>query len=165
MLNEGAWPVAEMCSALKVTRQGYCAWRRRPPSARDGRDAGLSAKVSETYAASRGVYGAPKVFAELRRAGVRTSRARSTLVVFLADVALVLVTGLVPSGGAGVLERVLALFPINFSNFSVPFSALESYPLGPVVLDLIGMVLLVYGVFALVSTPMAAVSFRRHRVA
>ena len=76
MLNEGAWPVAEMCSALKVTRQGYYAWRRRPPSARDRRDAELSAKISEIYAASRGVYGAPKVFAELRRAGVRTSRKR-----------------------------------------------------------------------------------------
>ena len=76
MLNEGAWPVAEMCSALKVTRQGYYEWRRRPPSARDRRDAELSAKISETYAASRGTYGAPKVLAELRRAGVRTSRKR-----------------------------------------------------------------------------------------
>ena len=76
MLNEGAWPVAEMCSALKVTRQGCYAWRRRPPSARGRRDAELPAKISEIYAASRGVYGAPKVFAELRRAGVRTSRKR-----------------------------------------------------------------------------------------
>ena len=52
MLNEGAWPVAGMRSALKVTRRGYHAWRRRPPSARDGRDA------------------------ELGRAGVRASRKR-----------------------------------------------------------------------------------------
>ncbi len=94
-----------------------------------------------------------------------SSRTRSTLSVFLADVALVLVTGLVPSAGVGALERVLALFPINFANFSVLFSALESYPLGPVVLDLIGMVLLVYAVLALVSTPVAAISFRRHQVA
>lgn len=76
MLDEGAWPVAEMCSALKVTRQGCYAWRGRPPGARDGRDAELSAKVSEIYAASRGVYGAPKVFAGLGRAGVRTPRKR-----------------------------------------------------------------------------------------
>ncbi|MBM6816549.1 ABC transporter permease [Olsenella uli] len=94
-----------------------------------------------------------------------SSRTRSTLSVFLADVALVLVTGLVPSAGVGALERVLALFPINFANFSVLFSALESYPLGPVVLDLIGMVLLVYAALALVSTPVAAISFRRHQVA
>lgn len=77
MPNEGAWPVAEMCSALKVTGQGCYAWRRRPPGARDRRDAEPSAKISEMYAASRGVYGAPKVFAGLRRAGVRASRKRA----------------------------------------------------------------------------------------
>lgn len=65
-----------MCSALKVTRQGCCAWRGRPPGARGRRDAEPSAKISEICAASRGVYGAPKVFAELGRAGVRTPRKR-----------------------------------------------------------------------------------------
>ena len=65
-----------MCSALGVTRQGYYAWRKRPPSARALRDAELAARVGEIRAASRGVYGAPKVFAELKRAGVRTSRKR-----------------------------------------------------------------------------------------
>ena len=44
--------------------------------ARDRRDAEPSAKISEIYAASRGVYGAPKAFAGLGRAGVRTSRKR-----------------------------------------------------------------------------------------
>ena len=77
MPSEGRWSVSEMCSALKVTRQGYHAWRRRPPSARDRRDAEPSAKISEIYAASRGVYGAPKAFAELRRRGERASRKRA----------------------------------------------------------------------------------------
>ena len=94
-----------------------------------------------------------------------SSRARSTLAVFLTDVVLVLLTGLVPPGGIGLLERALALFPLNFANFSVPFSALDSYPLGPVVLDLIGMVVAVYALLALVMTPLAALSFRRHQVA
>ena len=94
-----------------------------------------------------------------------SSRTRSTLAVFLADVVLVLLTGLVHSAGVGVLERALALFPLNFSNFNVLFSALESYPLGPVVLDVISMVLLVYAALVLVATPVAAVSFRRHQVA
>ncbi len=94
-----------------------------------------------------------------------SSRTPSTLAVFLTDVALVLLTGLVPSAGVGALERALALFPINFANFSVLFSALESYPLGPVVLDLIGMVLVVYAALALVSTPVAVLSFRRRQVA
>lgn len=65
-----------MCAALHVTRQGYHAWRKRPPSAHDLRDAELAAAISEIYTASRGTYGAPKVFAELRRYGVRTSRKR-----------------------------------------------------------------------------------------
>ena len=65
-----------MCAALHVTRQGYHAWRKRPPSAYDLRDAELAAAISEIYTASRGIYGAPKVFAELRRSGERTSRKR-----------------------------------------------------------------------------------------
>lgn len=65
-----------MCSALRVTRQGYHAWKRRPPSVRDKRDAELASMISEVRAASRGIYGAPKVFVELKKAGIRTSRKR-----------------------------------------------------------------------------------------
>lgn len=65
-----------MCAALRVTRQGYHAWKKRPPSAHAKRDAELAGKISEIHSASRGIYGAPKVFAELRRAGERTSRKR-----------------------------------------------------------------------------------------
>lgn len=83
----------------------------------------------------------------------------------MTDVVLVLLTGLVPTAGVAILERALALFPLNFANFSVPFSALESYPLGPVVLDLISMVVVTYALVSLVSTPLAALSFRRHQVA
>ena len=63
-----------MCSALKVTRQGCYAWRSRGPSARDERDAELASRITGIHAAGRGTCGAPKVFAELRRYGVRTSR-------------------------------------------------------------------------------------------
>lgn len=65
-----------MCAALRVTRQGYHAWKKRPPSAHAKRDAELAGKISEIHSASRGIYGAPKVFAELKRAGERTSRKR-----------------------------------------------------------------------------------------
>ena len=69
-----------------------------------------------------------------------------------------------PLCGRRGLERALALFPLNFSNFTMLFSALESYPVGLVVLDLIGMILVVYAVLAIVATPVAAASFRRHQV-
>ncbi|BAK44725.1 IS3 family transposase [Eggerthella sp. YY7918] len=76
LLNEGSWSISEMCAALHVTRQGHRTWRKRPRSAHDLRDAELAAMVSEIHSASRGIYGAPKVFQELKRAGVRTSRKR-----------------------------------------------------------------------------------------
>ncbi len=93
-----------------------------------------------------------------------SSRTKSTLSVFVVDVVLVLFTSLVPAGGVGILERVLAVFPLNFSNFAMLFSALESYPLGPVVVDLVGMVAVVYIAMVLISAPVAAVSFRRRQV-
>ncbi|WP_147569754.1 IS3 family transposase, partial [Collinsella ihumii] len=70
------WTISEMCSALGVTRQGCHAWRKRPPSAHDLRDGELAAMISEVREAGRGIYGAPKVFQELGKAGVRTSRKR-----------------------------------------------------------------------------------------
>ena len=76
LLNEGAWSISEMCAALHVTRQGYRAWRKRPPSAHDLRDGELAAMISEARAASRGIYGAPKVFQELGKAGARLPQAR-----------------------------------------------------------------------------------------
>ena len=74
--NEGSWRVSGMRSALGVTRQGYYAWRRRPPSARDERDLEPARPISGVCEASRRIYGAPKVHMELLRRGFRTSRKR-----------------------------------------------------------------------------------------
>lgn len=65
-----------MCAALKVTRQGYYAWRSRPPSAHAVRDAELAELISQVRAKVRNIYGAPKTFMRLRALGVRTSRKR-----------------------------------------------------------------------------------------
>ena len=93
-----------------------------------------------------------------------SSRTRSTLSVFVVDAVLVLLTGLLPSAGVGILERALALFPLNFSNVTMLFSALESYPVGPLAVDLVGMVAAVYVLLAIAAVPAAAASFRRHQV-
>lgn len=68
--------MSEMCAALKVTRQGYYAWRSRPPSANAVRDAELAELISQVRAKVRNIYGAPKTFMRLRALGVRTSRKR-----------------------------------------------------------------------------------------
>ena len=81
LLDEGAWAISETCTAPGATRRGHRAWRKRPPSAHDRRDGELAAMISEVRAASRGIYGAPKVLRELGRAGARTSRKRAARIM------------------------------------------------------------------------------------
>lgn len=70
------YSVSELCSALKVTRQGYYAHRKSAASEHALRDAELAAKILEVYEASRRIYGSPKVFRALKRDGERVSRKR-----------------------------------------------------------------------------------------
>lgn len=70
------YSVSELCSALKVTRQGYYAYRKSAASEHALRDAELAAKILEVYEASRRIYGSPKVFQVLKRDGERVSRKR-----------------------------------------------------------------------------------------
>jgi len=58
--------VAVACRVLRVSTSGYFEWRGRPPSARTLADAELSAQIVEIHAMSRGTYGVPRVFKELR---------------------------------------------------------------------------------------------------
>ena len=70
-----------MRRAPHVARQGYCAWRKRRPSAHGEGDAELAGRISGICAATRGVYGAPKALAELKRAGESASRKRVARIV------------------------------------------------------------------------------------
>ena len=72
----GRRPVALSCRALGVSRAGYYAWRERPPSARARADAALTAVIHRLHGESRGVYGSPRIHAELRAGGRRHGRKR-----------------------------------------------------------------------------------------
>src|SRR5262245_29462383 len=66
-----------MCELLEVSRSGYYKWRAHRgggPSPLQRRRAELDAKVAASHAASDGVYGTPRILADLRAAGVRVSR-------------------------------------------------------------------------------------------
>jgi putative transposase len=60
------YPVAVMCRVFGVNRTGFHNWERRAPSDRALQDAWLTEKIKQIHAASRGVYGAPRIHAELR---------------------------------------------------------------------------------------------------
>lgn len=59
--------VSLLCSVLGVTRQGFYAWRKRPPSARTRRDQVLKWWLRRAFADSRDTYGAPRLRLALRR--------------------------------------------------------------------------------------------------
>jgi putative transposase len=74
--EKATFPIAFMCRHLGVSRSGYHAWARRPPSARTVADQVLSERIRAIHEASRCTYGAPRIHAELGYEGHRVSRKR-----------------------------------------------------------------------------------------
>ena len=74
-----------MCRVLGVSRAGFYAWERRPPSDRDLADAWLTEKIRESHTASKGTYGSRRVHADLRLAhGIRVGCKRVERLMTLA---------------------------------------------------------------------------------
>ena len=76
--------MATLCRLLGVSRSGYYAWRKRPPSARARANQELTQHIREVHEQSRGTYGAPRICAELRDRGVVCSRKRVARLLHLA---------------------------------------------------------------------------------
>ena len=74
--NQACFPVATMARVLGVSKAGFYAWMRRPPSAHAVADATLLKRVRTVHASSRQTYGVPRVHAELRARGERHGRKR-----------------------------------------------------------------------------------------
>ena len=55
-----------MCRVFGVSRTGFHNWERRAPSDRALSDAWLTEKIKQIHEGSRGVYGSPRIHAELR---------------------------------------------------------------------------------------------------
>lgn len=69
--------VSLLCSVLNVSRQGYWAWSKRPASRRRQEDERLKPLILQAWKDSDGIYGAPRLHAELRLAGgVRVGKKR-----------------------------------------------------------------------------------------
>jgi putative transposase len=59
-----------MCRVLKVHRSGFYAWLHEPLSPREKANEVLTEKIREFYDQSMGIYGSPRIFCDLREAGV-----------------------------------------------------------------------------------------------
>ena len=64
--NQACFPIATMARVLGVSKAGYYAWVRRPPSAHAVADEALLKRVRTVHASSRQTCGAPRIHAELR---------------------------------------------------------------------------------------------------
>ena len=63
------YAITTLCRVLQVARAGFYQWLHKPVSDREKENGRLLGLIRDSYAASRGVYGARRVFADLREAG------------------------------------------------------------------------------------------------
>ncbi len=74
--HRDAYPITVMCRVLEVSVSGYYAWCKRPPSQHSREDAHLAEQVKTAFQANRGVYGSPRVHAELQAQDIHCGRKR-----------------------------------------------------------------------------------------
>jgi putative transposase len=72
--HRGRWGIEPICRALQVAPSSYYARIGRPPSGRQRRDDGLKVDIRRVWEEHRRVYGADKVWAQLRREGTPIAR-------------------------------------------------------------------------------------------
>jgi transposase InsO family protein len=66
-------PHAVSCRALEISESWFYKWRDRPPTPRQQRHRELVSAVRESFEASDGTYGSPRVVEDLREAGWQVS--------------------------------------------------------------------------------------------
>lgn len=64
------WPINWLCDALDVSRSGFYAWLKRPPSARASHDAKLFTAIDKSFKASDRTYGARRVWHDVLETGL-----------------------------------------------------------------------------------------------
>jgi transposase InsO family protein len=74
--HQAQYPVAILCRVLEVSRSGFYGWLRRPESPASRANRLLSQEIAEIHRDSRGTYGSPRVYRELKRRGKAAGRHR-----------------------------------------------------------------------------------------
>lgn len=68
--------MAFLCHYYRVSRSGYYAWKRRPPSNRSHANEKLLKTIHRVHENSHGIYGSPRVWEALQQQGVRCGENR-----------------------------------------------------------------------------------------
>ncbi len=74
--HQAEFSITLMCRVLGVSRSGYYAGRKRPPSARKMADQGLVEQIETIHQDSRRTYGSPRIHQELAENGVQCGHNR-----------------------------------------------------------------------------------------
>lgn len=74
--HRNKYSVQMLCRVLEVAPSGYYDWLQQPLSNRALEDARLLRLIRASFTASQGIYGAPRVFLDLREAGETCSKHR-----------------------------------------------------------------------------------------
>ena len=74
--EQARYPITFMCRALKVSTSGYYAWEKRPVSKRQRENERLVERIKDSYRQSRGTYGSPRVYDDLKEQGEAVGRHR-----------------------------------------------------------------------------------------
>src|SRR5690348_9235260 len=69
--------ITTMCRVLEVSRAGYYAWRARPLAERVKENQALLARIRAIYQETKGRYGSPRVYQELRALGLACGKHRT----------------------------------------------------------------------------------------
>ena len=104
--------ITTMCRVLLVSKAGYYAWIKRPPSARANANGQLTLDIAMVHEWSRGTYGSPRVHVELTALGHTPSLNR--------------IARLMQEEGIGVTPR---------RGFRVTTDSTHAHPIAPNTLD------------------------------
>lgn len=74
--NRKKYPMWLMCKVLQVSRAGYYHWIKRITSCRYLEDQRLLEIISYHYNRSRGTYGLPRIYAAIRKDGLKVNKKR-----------------------------------------------------------------------------------------
>ncbi len=68
--------LSALCRAMQVGRSGFYAWRKRPKSERQQQNEILAEQIRAAHEESDQTYGSPRIYAELKEAGIPCSQKR-----------------------------------------------------------------------------------------